>query len=228
MFDKTFCLPAEASTYRSAIRTAKGIVSDIGEEACSASVGLVEFSRCNENRSEREGLRVIQKNRVTLPVPITTLERVPGMRFRGDFSIIRLKDWLQFIIGHNAQHMLVGLAKPNQEREEKILTEWWRKYRLLHPDHEIWKLVDREGPDSLPLNRTFPLLFHGDEGRGKKRSAFLVCAFHSYIGFGTSLANSKRSVRPFLPLRLNYLGNTHANRLLTACMPKAVEDEVVN
>ncbi|CAK9085400.1 unnamed protein product, partial [Durusdinium trenchii] len=214
-----------ATTYRAAIRTARGVVEDIGEKAASASRGLVALSKCNEHASERDGLKVIQRHHLTLPIPLTLLKKSEGVCYKGDLHVIRLRDWLQFIVEHNVQHMLTGLAKPDADREEAILVEFWRRFRLLHPDHEVWQLFDSS--ESFALERTFPLLLHGDEGRGKKKQAFLVCAYHSILGQGTSLANSSRKKRAYLAMRLNYLGNTHANRLLTCVMPKSSQDDVI-
>ncbi len=214
---------SEASSCRSAIRTAKGVVADIGAAAASKSAGLVELSRCNEHSSERDVQSVTTKFQLNLPIPLTYLKKSPGVRFTGEIAVLALRSWLEFLVQHNIWHMLVGLIRPDPPRERAILVEHWRRYRLVCPSHSIWKRAD---DGLLDLSRTVPLILHSDEGRGRKKAAWLVVAWHSYLGRGTALANECRKKRPYLAMRLNYLGNTHANRLLTAVLPKMMKDHI--
>ena len=69
------------------------------------------------------------------------------------------------------------------------------------------------------------MVLHGDEGRGFQKSAFLLCACHSYIGRGTDLANSTRTAKPYVSMKLNYGGNSWSHRFVTACLPKMNKDE---
>ncbi|CAE7550167.1 unnamed protein product [Symbiodinium necroappetens] len=80
------------ATYRSAIRTARDVVSDIGEEAAAASGGLVELAAISENRSERDGSRLMgRKAGLSLQVPLSML----GEKDLA-FPILKLRDWGQF------------------------------------------------------------------------------------------------------------------------------------
>ncbi|CAK9003810.1 Uncharacterized protein SCF082_LOCUS7912 [Durusdinium trenchii] len=63
-------------------------------------------------------------------------------------------------------------------------------------------------------------------GRGRKKAAFLVMAYHSYLGRGTDSANKTRKEKPYLSFRLNYGGNSHTHRMLTAVLPRMVRDTV--
>ena len=53
--------PLAEATYRSVIRTARDAVADIGAEAAASSGGLVDLASVSENKSERDGQRIIQK-----------------------------------------------------------------------------------------------------------------------------------------------------------------------
>ena len=87
------CKPLAEATYRSAIRTARDVVSDIGEEAAAASGGLVELAAISENRSERDGSRLMgRKAGLSLQVPLSML----GEKDLA-FPILKLRDWGQFL-----------------------------------------------------------------------------------------------------------------------------------
>eukprot|EP00435_Cladocopium_sp_Y103_P050043 s217_g15.t1 len=213
---------AEASSCRAAIRGARGVVRDIGVKAAAKSKGLNELARCTPSHSERDFQTLTSKFQLKLPIDLTALPKTLGVRYKGDFHALSLRNWLKFHIDYNTWHILTGLARPNPQRERDILLEFWRRYRLLHPNHQLWQLVANKNID---LSRTAPLIFHGDEGRGKKRAAFLVAAYHSYLGLGTEKANSSRKSKPYLAQKLNYSGNSHIHRMLTAVLPKMLKDE---
>ena len=157
---------AEATSYRAAIRTAKGFVRDVGEAAARRSGGIVELSKINEHHSERDGHQLVSKKYgLSLPIPLSNLPKTPGVRYPGEFKVIRLRDWAQYIVSMNCWHILVGLQKPNRPREQDILREFWARYRQIHPTHQLWKVVEERGID---LSLLAPMLMHGDEGRGGK------------------------------------------------------------
>ena len=157
--------------------------------------------------------------KLALPIPLFPLKRTRGVKYPGDFNALRLQDWVQFMVDHNAWHIVCGLTRPNPVREQAILTEFWQRYRALHPEHQLFTLA------GVDWSRCAPLLLHGDEGRGRKRAAFLVCAWHSVLGLGTKAANRARKHHPYLSMKLNYSGSSHTHRFLTAVLPKMCRDE---
>ena len=202
---------------------AKGVLEDIGPECARQSTGLLDLGRCRENNSERDMTVLARRYDLRLPVPLTAIDKTPGVRFQGEFKVISLRSWAQLLVDYNLWYTLVGLNKPDVERERAILAEFWRLYKLAHPGHEIWETMDRQ---SVDLTRCCPILLHGDEGRGRKKAPFLICAYHSFIGKGTILSNAVRKKRPYLRMRLNYSGSTWTHRFITAVLPKMVRDEV--
>ena len=199
------------------------MVKDIGKEAAAKSKGLLNLSKCSQSNSERDFHSLTNQFQLAIPIPLTTIDKTPGVRYRGTFSVLALCDWCRFHLDFNTWHTLAGLSKPDEKRQHAIFSEFWRRYRALKPSHEMWQLVDKY---SIDLGCTAPLILHGDEGRGRKRAAFLVLAYHSYLGKGTNLANSVRKHRPYTTMRLNYSGNSHTHRMLTAVLPKMVRDSV--
>lgn len=169
-------------------------------------------------------MNIAEKNfLLSLPVKLTTIPKSLGVKYNGEFCGITLRSWMTFFVNHGCWHCLLGLDRPDPPRERAILKEFWRRYRILKPGHELWQLVDSKNMD---LSRTVPLLLHGDEGRGYKKSPFLICAYHSYLGKGTHLANSTRTHRPYLAMRLNYVGNSWSHRYVTAVLPKMCKDKL--
>ena len=177
-------LCAEAAC-SSSVRLAKGIVQDIGEEAASASGGLLDIARCSQSNAERDTHRVISnKYHLSIDVPIESLGT--GIF---DVPLIRLRSWLSFLLKRNLWHVIAGLQKPNEEREEAILQEFWRRFELCHGDHPIY---ERARAGQVCLGRCAPILLHADEGRGRRRVPFLVSGFFSILGRGTHPADRSK------------------------------------
>ena len=216
---------AEATSCAAAIRQARGVVADIGEEAAKKSPGLPELARCQQSTSERDVRRVVVKYHLSVPIPLTQLRKTPGTMYQGEINVLSLKDWITYIVQNNVWHLLVGLMKADAIRERKILVEFWRRYRQLRPTHPIFEMSDAGKVD---LSRCAPCVVHGDEGRGRKKTGFLVISYYSYIGFGTSQANQARKNKEYLRMRLNYGGSSLLHRLLTAVLPKMLKDDALN
>lgn len=169
---------AEATSCAAAIRQARGVVADIGEEAAKKSPGLPELARCQQSTSERDVRRVVVKYHLSVPIPLTQLRKTPGTMYQGEINVLSLKDWITYIVQNNVWHLLVGLMKADAIRERKILVEFWRRYRQLRPTHPIFEMSDAGKVD---LSRCAPCVVHGDEGRGRKKTGFLVISYYSYI-----------------------------------------------
>ena len=203
---------------------AKGVVEDIGEISASASAGLTELSRCHEKNSERDVHGILTKKFcVGIPLSLTELRKSPGVRYSGDFVAIRLRSWIKFMVDFNCWHIFCGLLRPNEAREKAILVEFWRRQRLQEPNHELWSMADS---GLIDLSLTAPLVLHGDEGRGRKKSGLLVMTWHSLLGRGTEASNAYRKGRPYLAQKMNFIGNTFSHRLIAAVLPKMFKDEV--
>ena len=122
----------EVTSYRAAIRTARGVVEDIGENAASSSGGLVELSKVSEYHSERDGQNIIaNKFKLAIPVDIVDLPKTNGMRYTGNFSVISLKSWAQYIVNMGCWNMLVGLLNSDPKREQDLLRTFWSRYKKI-------------------------------------------------------------------------------------------------
>ncbi|CAE7697717.1 unnamed protein product [Symbiodinium sp. CCMP2592] len=217
-----FCIRA---TCRSAIRTARNLVSDLGDKAGSVA-GLRELASCSETHSERDANRLLTgKLKLALPIPIS---KVPGDEFsEGEgLPMFRLRDWLAYILKINAWHHLCGLNAPNPKREQAIWGAFWEKYRALDPGHTVFQKA-REG--AVQLERCAAMLLHGDEGRGRRRQAFLVLSYHSCLGKGTAAAErarkAKKVKKPYLKMATNFGGHTYTTRFLAAAMTRKMYND---
>ena len=161
------------------VRTARGIVEDVGPVAASKSRGLLDIAQRSEKNAERDCHQVLAKKyQLALPIARTMLDT-------GDagwqIPILSIRDWAKYLIDSNHSHMLVGLLRPDWKREAAILKAFWCLYQLQEPNHPIFTKA-RLG--MVNLSQTYPMLLHGDEGRGRKRTGFLVMSWYGLLGSG--------------------------------------------
>ena len=214
-FNWKFCAVFAEASCAAAVRAAQDIVADIGVEAASRSGGLLELSRKRPKNGERDCQHLMAKKlRLSLPIAQHYLDtkddslKLPFLRFR---------DWLSFLLKHNCLHILCGLVKPNPDRQGDIFEAFWRRFAIHHPDHPVIQRAER---GEISLRRTVPLLLHGDEGRSKKRSPFLVCNLHSPLGRGVEAGLREGRRREYLKMLPNFTGHSYTNRFLVSCLPK--------
>ena len=204
------------------VRVARNVVRDFGASA-AAKTGVDALAKCSERNAERDTHRVLVKRmKLSLPVPIAKL----GRKKKLSHAILRLRDWFSFLLSQRCWHVLTGLLKPNAERETAILSEFWEKYRLTKPSHPVFEL---EKSGAIQLSRCAPVLWHGDEGRGRRRQPFLVTSWHGLLGRGVraGLAAQKKAgvKQSWLKLKPNFIGHAYTHRYLQAALPKAIFEE---
>ena len=61
--------------------------------------------------------------------------------------------------------MLCGLLRPDPSREKAIWSDFWAKFEKAQPEHEVFSLA-RAG--TIQLSNAAAVVYHGDEGRGRK------------------------------------------------------------
>ena len=209
------CASRAEASYRGAIRAARDVVQDIGAQAAASSGGMLELSRLSEKHSESAGFQLMANQAgLALPIPLTMLE--------AGFPILRLRDWATMFADKHILHTLVGLRDRDLPREEAILRAFWNNYKQLFPDHEIFARFEQ---GSLRPESTYPMMMHGDEGRGRRRQGFLVVNFHSALGKGTQDQIDAKTFRSYIKLSLNFLGNSLTTRLLHCGLPKKLYAE---
>ena len=207
-------LRAEAS-YRGAIRAAQHVVEDIGPQAAATSGGLLELSRIPVKHSEAAGFELMANQAgLALPLPLTMLDE--------GFPVIRLRDWATMLADKHLLHTLLGLRDRDFPREAAILKGFWQNFQQLYPGHSIFEKFEKT---SIHPASTFRLMFHGDEGRGRRRQGFLVVNYHSALGRGTQDQIRAQTFKPYVKLALNFVGSSLTTRLLHCALPKKLYQE---
>lgn len=208
---------AEASC-AGVIRTARDVVADVGEEAAKKSEGLVELSRKRPSNGERDCHRLMAKRyRLSLPVSKSILDvKDPALQL----PIIRFREWMTFLLQQNCLHILCGLVKADARRQFAILEAFWERFRCQHPDHPIYARAAR---GEVTLGKVVPLYLHGDEGRSKRRTAFLILNLHSPLGRGIlpGLQKPLHDRRAYIKMLPNFVGHSYCNRFLVSALPKS-------
>lgn len=214
-------MPASEASCSSALQTARDIVKDVGETAARKSGGLLDLAKYqNNNNSERDARRVlVNRLKLSLPIPISFLKTGES---NNTVPWFRVRDWANFIVRHNLWHMMTGLLKPDPPRSAAQWTRFWTMYRELVPNHQVFAKADR---GELDLARTAAILIHGDEGRGRRRTAFMVISFHSVLGRGCQPQDrgpepDLTSKKHYAKLLLNFKGHSYTTRYLVAAMTK--------
>ena len=94
------------------------------------------------------------------------------------------QDLLAFLVEKHPDVLVCGVSDSKEISQH--LEAFWSGYKLQHEDH----LVFQEHANSLSC--TLPLLYHGDEGRGKKRGNTVVVSCESPLGIHTTWNSRKR------------------------------------
>ena len=192
--------------------------------------GLVPFAKCSERNAERDTHRlVVGQYELALPIPIhTVLVEKENIAAGAKLPLLHLSDWASYLLETNSWHLLCGLRSPDRRREGAIWESFWEKYRALDPRHPIYEMAAR---NELVLSRTAGVVLHGDEGRGRRRQAFLVVSYRSMLGRGSAPARRdarrKRRKQAFLKLKTNFKGDSLTTHFLAGALPRSeyVDDD---
>lgn len=108
----------------------------------------------------------------------------------GDGNILEIpyvppKELLQFLMTNQPDVLVGGFDCPSERAQH--IAAFWEGFRLHHGDH----LVYQEHEFNLPY--VLPLLWHGDEGRGKRRGQTVLVSLEVPIGIETVKASRKRA-----------------------------------
>ena len=205
--------PTEASS-SSAVRTARDIVADFGENLAELSGGIASLAKTSEKNSERNCHRLmVHRFKLSMPIDHVFLDTNGGP----EIPILRFRDWMKMLLQHNCWHLLSGLVRPDEEREASIWTAFWKNFEKQVPQHPIFA---RARSGEVCLERCVAVVAHGDEGRSKKKSAFLVLNIHSVLGRGIQPGLRKAAKKQYNKMLPNFYGHSYTTRFLFAALPK--------
>ena len=206
------------------MRSAKNVVKDLGKQQAQGVGGLLRLAECSEHNAERDTRAVLVDHfGLSLPIPIRTRTVEAGTDKGKPFKLpmLHLTDWANYLLESNSWHLLAGLCRPDRLREEKIWQAWWDNYRAIDPTHVAFEM---EARGELQLSRTAAMVLHGDEGRGRRRQAFLVVSYKSMLGRGSHpaqrAAKRKAVKKPYIKHETNMLGHTLTTHFLAGVLPR--------
>eukprot|EP00438_Fugacium_kawagutii_P033632 Skav229855 [mRNA] locus=scaffold148:52700:57870:+ [translate_table: standard] len=177
-----------------------------------------EFADISLAHAEDGCHRLFKKYGYSAPVQVDTVKLAEGNL--GRFPYVKMSNWVRLLLDTNRLHrQLTGVA--TWEQMEVTLSEFWSRYRQLHPQHEIFS-------SDLDFRHAVPVFSHTDEGRSYKHAAIWVLSTHGCIGRGTKeYVDKKKHLLPLArrSMGLNFLGSTWSNQFMFCTMLREVATE---
>ena len=158
-----------------------------------------------------------------LDVPVTTLK----LDNTFEYPCLHPRDLLFAFANAGFTHRILGVEGP-LESVEKSLADFWRRFRLANPTHDLSQL----GETDQNWSRLLPFYLHGDGGRTYKKYPILVLSMYSALGRGTAKRpastqlgrHAKRkhdddsSAEEGIECGVNLLGHSYTHRFLYTAM----------
>ena len=111
-----------------------------------------------------------EKAGLSLPIPIECVEH-PGESLLKTWYV-GPKAWLSYLMG-SSTNLLAGDGDPCRN-----FRAFWMAFRVAHAHHDVYNSPHL----ASCLDRTIPLVLHGDEGRTLKRGKCMVMSAQSILG----------------------------------------------
>lgn len=125
--------------------------------------------------------QILKKTDRVLPVHVKMVKvRVKVHRPRVeeldmDYPFIGLESWCEYILEHCSHHLLGGFEIGKDAAQyTAMFHRFWERYKQLDPSHIAFSTFSDFG-------RVIPYCVHGDEGRGKAKSAILITSYQALI-----------------------------------------------
>ena len=130
-------------------------------------------SESQEKNAQRFTENLFDGSELSLPVPIERLDHSVTGGKQTTISTFHVKpqSWVKYLMTQEPE-VLIGMTGDFKTNNEAF----WTAYRLQHATHAVFAKHDGRLEDVLPI------FIHGDEGRGKKKTGYLVFSFESPFG----------------------------------------------
>jgi hypothetical protein len=152
------------------VKTAKAVRDQYGSQNECDVVG--KLADANKKDGIRTAHSAFRKAGLALQVKVTELESPCDNMF-----VMYLSDMVKFMADHNELHRFLGGHAVSEI--DPILRRFWDNFRRIHPDNEVFEMIDlgRADPGCL-----VPFIVHGDEGRGNRSTYIYIYIYiHIYI-----------------------------------------------
>ena len=180
-------------------------------EDCRGDVppALQELAQCRMQDAEEACHKLFKKYGLTVPIDVEFLNA--GEEELEQLPFIPFSKWLKHLMDYDLLHRVTGVE--NKELPER-LEEFWRRYKLLYPEHELFTLAEN---GQVTLKQCIPIFAHADEGRTYKNKALLVLSLHGCVGRGTRNYKKRLVRKPHIkrdPMGMNYAGATWGSHFI--------------
>lgn len=151
-----------------------------------------------------------QQHGLALKIPISWVDLPSG---DVKFPVLRITDTISYLVHWGYINKLLG-DMPMSEAKPTLLT-FWRRFSKQNPGHQVFD-------SNVSLSRAIPVMIHGDEGRGFKRSGVMMLSVQGAIGRGSRPFRKRHSLKALRDNRMgvNIGGSSYNSRLLFGAMPK--------
>ena len=99
-------------------------------------------------------------------------------------AYIAPSDFIPWLMANHPEVLAGGM--PTQSERALHLEAFWEAYRLTNPDHAVFE------EHGSSLCQVLPILWHGDEGRGKRRGNTVVTSLETPLSMHTAVNVKKR------------------------------------
>ena len=93
-----------------------------------------------------------------------------------NYPILRLTDWMEFILGKAGGQFLLAGYHTWEDGFEDVFSRFWERFRTSNETHAIYSQKTAE-----ERARTIPMCIHADEGRGLAKVPVLVNNFQCVV-----------------------------------------------
>ncbi|CAE7180797.1 unnamed protein product [Symbiodinium microadriaticum] len=193
---------------------AKDLVQDaraaVKQDPCKV---LAKIANIDLSSADAPLYELLQKYELGLPIDFSwqragNVNRYPFIKPKAQLEALSAEGYFHRVLG-----VPVHLASES-------LALFWAKFRVLHPQHQIF-----ENPD-LDYEKLIPYYLHGDGGRGYKKDPIEILTMFPALGSGSRKRSidlsSKRPAEEAINLGINLTGNSGATRFLFSVVSSLV------
>ena len=152
--------------------------------AQAVRLGKDESDPTWKKNCSRQTWALIRKKGLAWDVKPSVFDYVTADGDHMPITYIKPSDYIRFLMTHHPSVMVGGLQSETDRALH--LESFWEGFRLANSDHMIYS----EHNDSL--SQCLPVLWHGDEGRGKRRGNTVVVSLELPMSVATVLNTRKR------------------------------------
>ena len=196
-------------------------VIEHAQTSTSSDAGVQALASVSLSHSESGAHKVFDEYGCNVDIKLSYMKLPTGE----ELPYIPTSDWLRYLMKTDTLEYLTG--EPNKMKREALLLEFWSRYSELNGSHPVYQeaLAGR-----LQLHEAIPVLHHGDEGRGFKRSGVLIISTHGLLGRGCHKGvkfNRPAPMSPDDPLCLNMIGHSLTRQYVYTVVPCVVYKDAV-